>query len=79
MTAQCNRRKPSRAKVVASATAPATRQQRAATDSQVTITHPERVVFPELRISKRDVADYYVQVAAWIVPELRDRPLSVLR
>jgi bifunctional non-homologous end joining protein LigD len=79
MTAQRNRRKPSRAKVVASATAPATRQQRAATDSQVTITHPERVVFPELRISKRDVADYYVQVAAWIVPELRDRPLSVLR
>jgi bifunctional non-homologous end joining protein LigD len=55
------------------------RQRRAAADSQVTVTHPQRVVFPELRISKRDVADYYVQVAAWIVPELRDRPLSVLR
>jgi bifunctional non-homologous end joining protein LigD len=79
MTAQCNRRRPSRAKVVASATAPATRQRRAAADSQVTITHPERVVFPELRLTKRDVVDYYVQVAAWIVPELRDRPLSVLR
>jgi bifunctional non-homologous end joining protein LigD len=79
MTAQRSRRKPSPAKVVAPASAPATRRRRAAADSQVTITHPERVVFPELRISKRDVADYYVQVAAWIVPELRDRPLSVLR
>jgi bifunctional non-homologous end joining protein LigD len=79
MTAQRSRRKRLRAKVVASAIAPATRRRRAAADSQVTITHPERVVFPELRVSKRDVADYYVQVAAWIVPELRDRPLSVLR
>jgi bifunctional non-homologous end joining protein LigD len=73
------RRKPSRAKVVASATAPATRQRRAAADSQGRDHTSGRVVFPELRISKRDVADYYVQVAAWIVPELRDRPVSVLR
>jgi len=77
MTAQRSARKRSRTKVVASA--PATRQRHAAADTRVTITHPERVVFPQLRISKRKVADYYVQVAACIVPELRDRPLSVLR
>jgi bifunctional non-homologous end joining protein LigD len=79
MTAQRNRHKPPPARVVSSAAAPATRKRRVAADVKVTITHPHRVVFAELRISKRDVADYYVQVAAWIVPELRDRPLSVLR
>ncbi len=46
---------------------------------QVTITHPERVVFPALGIRKIDVANYYTAVSEWIVAELRGRPLSILR
>ncbi len=45
----------------------------------VTITHPERVVFPIMRISKSDVADYYRAVAPLIVAEIARRPLSLLR
>lgn len=45
----------------------------------VNITHPERVVFAEAGISKGEVADYYRQMARWILPEIARRPLSVLR
>ncbi len=45
----------------------------------VTITHPEREVFPGTGITKGDVADYYRKVAPWILPELVNRPLSVVR
>ncbi|WP_295571392.1 DNA ligase D [uncultured Stenotrophomonas sp.] len=47
--------------------------------SEVQITHPERVVFPKQKLSKGDVADYYRQMARWILPEIAGRPLSLLR
>lgn len=51
----------------------------AASDDSVTITHPERVVFPQKKLRKGDVADYYRQMARWILPEISGRPLSLLR
>ncbi|MEO7432335.1 MAG: DNA ligase D, partial [Dokdonella sp.] len=51
----------------------------AAAQRDVTITHPERIVFPGTRITKQDVADYYRSVIGWMLPELADRPLSVIR
>ena len=45
----------------------------------VTITHPQRIVFPGLKLSKQDVADYYRAVAEWILPGIAGRPLSVVR
>jgi len=46
---------------------------------QVVITHPERVVFAAIGATKGDVAAYYRAVAPWMLPGLRDRPLSLLR
>jgi bifunctional non-homologous end joining protein LigD len=43
------------------------------------ISHPERVVFEGATYTKGDVADYYRSVAKWLLPELVDRPLSLLR
>jgi len=43
------------------------------------ITHPERIVFDGADYTKGDVADYYRSVAKWLLPELIDRPLSLLR
>ncbi|TCV93882.1 bifunctional non-homologous end joining protein LigD [Luteibacter rhizovicinus] len=43
------------------------------------VTHPERVVYAEGNITKQDVADYYAAVARWLLPELANRPLSVVR
>lgn len=43
------------------------------------LTHPERVVFQDRGITKGDVADYYVAVMPWLLPEIINRPLSVVR
>jgi bifunctional non-homologous end joining protein LigD len=41
------------------------------------LTHPDRVLFPEVGITKGDVAAYYETVAEWILPHLEDRPLTL--
>ncbi len=43
------------------------------------LSSPGKVIFPELRITKQQVADYYRAVAAQLLPELRNRPLSLVR
>ncbi|RXK70832.1 DNA ligase D [Stenotrophomonas sp. MA5] len=48
-------------------------------DDAVPISHPERVVFAKKKIRKGDVADYYRQMARWILPGIVGRPLSLLR
>lgn len=48
-------------------------------DDAVAISHPERVVFAKKKIRKGDVADYYRQMARWILPGMVGRPLSLLR
>lgn len=45
----------------------------------VRITHPERVVFPDSAITKLDLARYYASVGHWLLPQLRGRPLSLVR
>lgn len=45
----------------------------------ITITHPDKVLFPEDGITKGDLADYYEEIGAVIVPQLRGRPLTMER
>jgi bifunctional non-homologous end joining protein LigD len=45
-------------------------------DRRVRLTHPDKVLFPEDGITKRDLAEYYVRVAEVMVPHIRDRPLT---
>ncbi len=45
----------------------------------IAISHPERLIFRELGLTKLDVARYYDAVAAWMVPHLAGRPLTLLR
>ena len=45
----------------------------------VRFTSPDRVVYPEQGITKRALAEYCRAVAPWILPELEDRPLTLLR
>lgn len=63
----------------AAAKKPDSPTERAMHTDSVTITHPHRIVFPQLKLSKQDVADYYRAVAAWILPGIADRPLSLVR
>ncbi len=45
----------------------------------VTLTHPDRVLFPDQSLTKRDIAEFYVEIAPWILPHVVDRPLSLVR
>ena len=45
----------------------------------VTITHPDRILFPEQGLTKQALAEFYVAVAPLALPHLKDRPLSLLR
>jgi bifunctional non-homologous end joining protein LigD len=45
----------------------------------VRLTHPDRVLFPGKGLTKRDLAVYYERIADWILPQLADRPLTLVR
>lgn len=45
----------------------------------ITITHPDRIVYPDDGITKQDVADYYKAVMPWFLPPIADRPMPMLR
>src|SRR5690606_32336227 len=48
-------------------------------DEAPRISSPDRVVYAGLKITKQQVADYYQAVAPLLLPELRERPLSMVR
>jgi bifunctional non-homologous end joining protein LigD len=56
-----------------------TRATQAARPAGITITHPERVVYPADGYTKQDVADYYRTVMDWFLPGVIDRPTSIIR
>jgi bifunctional non-homologous end joining protein LigD len=44
----------------------------------VRISHPDRVIYPDLGISKIQLARYYESIGEWIVPHVAGRPLTVV-
>ena len=46
---------------------------------EVEITRPDKVLFPDDGITKRDLVDYYRRIAPWILPHLEARPLMLER
>lgn len=46
---------------------------------EVKITHPEKILFPEDGLTKRDLVDYYRRIAPWMMPHVRGRPLAMER
>jgi bifunctional non-homologous end joining protein LigD len=45
----------------------------------ISISHPERLVYPGTRITKLALAEYYERMARWILPHLQGRPLTLVR
>ena len=45
----------------------------------VKISHPDRVIDPSAGTRKLDLALYYESVAPWMLPHLKDRPVSLVR
>ncbi len=45
----------------------------------VEITHPDKIYFPNDKVTKRMVAEYYQKIAPYILPYLKNRPESLKR
>jgi bifunctional non-homologous end joining protein LigD len=45
----------------------------------VEITHPDKLLFPDDGVTKADLAAYYEAVSEWMLPHIRNRPLSLMR
>jgi bifunctional non-homologous end joining protein LigD len=45
----------------------------------VRLTHPDRVLYPDRGLTKRDLAEYYSLVADWMLPHVVGRPLAIVR
>ena len=45
----------------------------------VRVTHPDRVMYPDCGITKRDVIAHYLSIADLMLPHIADRPLSLVR
>ena len=48
-------------------------------EEEFRLTSPTRVVFPDRGTTKQEVANYYRAVMPWLLPEIVDRPLSIIR
>lgn len=48
-------------------------------EGKVRITHPDRIIDATSGTTKVQLAEYYASVAEWILPELKDRPVALVR
>jgi bifunctional non-homologous end joining protein LigD len=44
----------------------------------VRLSHPDRVIYPDSGLTKRDIARYYERVEPWILPHVQGRPLTLV-
>ncbi|MDQ3201417.1 MAG: DNA ligase D [Pseudomonadota bacterium] len=71
--------KPAAAPVKKSAKADTAPSQLGLGGGKVRITHPDRVIDASSGTTKLQLAEYYASVAEWILPELKDRPVALVR
>jgi DNA ligase D-like protein (predicted polymerase) len=45
----------------------------------VPISSPQRVMYPALGFTKRDLVQFYADVSPWLLPHVRGRPLTLVR
>jgi bifunctional non-homologous end joining protein LigD len=45
----------------------------------VSVSNPDRILYPETSITKRRVAEYYERIGEWMVPHVKGRPLTLVR
>jgi bifunctional non-homologous end joining protein LigD len=45
----------------------------------VPLTHPDRILWEEQGVTKQGLAEYYEEVAGWLLPHVVHRPLALVR
>jgi bifunctional non-homologous end joining protein LigD len=61
----------------APAPAPASRDPNAI--AGIVLTHPNKVLYPEATLTKRELASYSAAIGEWMLPHLARRPLTLVR
>jgi bifunctional non-homologous end joining protein LigD len=77
--AKASKAKSSAAKSSGAAKAKSSAARSAVEVAGVRLSNPDKVLYPDRRLTKRDLALYYERIADWILPHLRDRPLTIVR
>jgi bifunctional non-homologous end joining protein LigD len=49
------------------------------TTGKIRLTHPDRVIDPVSGATKRDLADYCIRMSDWLLPQLKNRPVALVR
>jgi bifunctional non-homologous end joining protein LigD len=70
---------PAKATRAAAKTRPARKSSAAPAPDGVEFTHTDKVLYPDAKITKGDVVDYYRRVSPWLLPYLKDRPITLER
>jgi len=47
--------------------------------NRLEVTHPDKVLYPDQGLTKRDLLLHYARVARWMLPHVTDRPLMLVR
>jgi len=55
------------------------KRRRASAPPPVRLTSPGRLLWPDQGITKQGLADFYTEIADWILPHIAGRPLSLVR
>jgi len=74
---QISEEKPSPAKKVEKPKAKAKKTTEAS--EQIKITHPDRIIDQTSATTKMQLAEFYAQTAEWILPQLANRPVALVR
>ena len=45
----------------------------------VRLTHPDRILWPDVGVTKQGLAEFYEEIADWLLPHVAGRPLSLIR
>ena len=69
----------SRSKTVRKSSADASAETLRIGEHKIRLTNPDKVLYPRAGFTKRHVVDYYVAVAPYLLPHLRDRPVTLKR
>jgi bifunctional non-homologous end joining protein LigD len=70
---------PAKASVAKKTAKRAASPRKSAADDEVHLTHPDRVYWVDVGVTKQDLADYYRSVWDWMAPHLVGRPLALVR
>src|ERR1051325_901762 len=48
-------------------------------DKRAAVSNPDKILYPAGKFIKADVAEYYQQVARWLLPHFKNRPVTLKR